>query len=320
MARIRRHHQPSLAALSAVLLLSFLAVQSALGETLPEDLNRQNVLQHLRDRDITTVEGLVDSLPTLHKAHSVLVFKSQALGADFISSQNPRVISYGADSRFVLSWVTDPNSPFYEKVEFLEPVRDNWAAGIIDFSATAPVIRYPPICSSCHGQLNKPLWGHTPSFPGTEGERLDDSRADDGLDRISDDAASVLRHARSSTDPRLTPLGLQRTIPTTTPTHTRTSLVTPIPLVDDLGITLGWRHIEVLFHKTFLEGNLNAAQTALCESSFYPSYGHTVFPYMDDRYRQDKSLSARGDTGAFLEGIKRQHYENQVYHNIEEGF
>ena len=316
----------ALAALAALLLLPLPVARAATSATLPEDLNRQNILRHVRDRDIRTVEGLVGSLPPLHKAHSVLVYKSQALGSEFVSRDHPRVISWGADSRFVLSWSTDPNSPLYQAVEFLEPVRDSWAAGIIDFSGTAPVIRYPAICSTCHGHLNKPLWGQTPDFPGTEGERGDVGGIL-GRTPITDEAALLLHHAADSANPRLAPLNLRDVIGDSVPTHTRTSLATSrdapanvsarieIPLVDDLGITLGWRHSQVLFHRAISEGRLEATHSTPCTSG-------DRFPRLE-RYMQDVSLAARGDTGALLEGIEGFEflkYLNVGYHRIEDGF
>ena len=67
----------------------------------------------------------------------------------------------------MLSWGTDPESPFRESVEFLSRGRDRWVAGVIDFSGERAEIREPAVCSSCHGRLGKPLWGQA-RYAGTE--------------------------------------------------------------------------------------------------------------------------------------------------------
>ena len=126
---------------------------------LPAEMTRHSLLNSVRDRQITSVEDFVAALPVLHKRHVAFVYRSEALFKEFISGQYPRVISWGADGRFVFSWSTDPASPGHEFVEFLKPERDRWIAGVIDFSGSTPTLREPAACASCHGQLHKPLWG-----------------------------------------------------------------------------------------------------------------------------------------------------------------
>ena len=172
--------------------------------TLPADLTRQNILGHIRTHGIDSVEGLVAALPRLHKLHAVLVYESEALFKDHVSAEHPRVVSWGANADFVLSWATDPDSPGYEGVEFLRPVEGDWVAGVIDFSGPSPRITEPEICGTCHGPLNKPLWGPNNFWDGTEGE----NESHRYTEPVTERAAEATLRAMRSSDPRLQPLHL----------------------------------------------------------------------------------------------------------------
>ena len=172
--------------------------------TLPADLTRQNILGHIRTHGIDSVEGLVAALPRLHKLHAVLVYESEALFNDHVSAEHPRVVSWGANADFVLSWATDPDSPGYEGVEFLRPVEGDWVAGVIDFSGPSPRITEPAICGTCHGPLNKPLWGPNNFWDGTEGE----NESHRYTEPVTERAAEATLRAMRSSDPRLQPLHL----------------------------------------------------------------------------------------------------------------
>ena len=152
----------------------------------------------------TTVERFVAALPTMHKRNFVLVYESLGLGKEFVSGDHPRVISWGADGRFMFSWQTNPaaSEEFRESVEFLHSTGTEWLAGVIDFSASSPEIRQPAVCGTCHGAVRKPLWAGG-DWPGTEG----DSEAM----RWGVDAYVHTRNAVESTSPRLEPLEFEAT-------------------------------------------------------------------------------------------------------------
>ena len=108
----RRRRLPSMAAtapppilLVCLLLTSPAAVQA---QILPEELTEDVVKAFLNDHDISTVDALVKALPPLHKRHFLSVFDSAGRSAAFTSLTHPRIISWGADSRFILSWSTSP--------------------------------------------------------------------------------------------------------------------------------------------------------------------------------------------------------------------
>ena len=255
--------------------------------TLPESFTRHDVVTHLHDNGITTVEDFIGSLPPLHRRHFALVFRSEGLARAHVSETRPRVVSWGADAEFVLSWGTDPESPFYESVEFLRPGRERWIAGVIDFSADAPEIREPAVCSTCHGHDNKPLWGQFPDFEGTDGNY--DPEYFDAIDGILD-----------STDPRLTQLDL----------GSRERFVR-FPGGDianvsrEAGNVLGWRHAEVLFRRIVAhEDYEQIARHMLCTE---PDVFQAMLPLAD------RHLSVLADSGDLIQGASVFGNSHQSY-------
>jgi len=284
-------------------------------------LNRLNVLVHLRDQGVTAVEGMIAALPPLHKRNVVLVFQSQAGNPEFVSAEFPRVVSYGADSRLVLSWSTNPRDPNYNTVEFLEPAGEKWAAGSIDFRGSVPVIRHPAGCSSCHGNLNKPLWGTSGQYPGTE----QDAPSGNGLySYISAAAYQNVRRAKASSDPRLTPLSIE--LPTLKTTSrgkevwsARLQSHAIVDQATDAAMTMQWRHEQVLFHRAVSNGHLRTAQLnrGICP------LGDSSAPINIPMAFRDAHLSMRADTGQYLEGVTNPHgthYCSRVYFCMQPDF
>ena len=119
--------------------------------------------QFLTEKAPGTVEQFVAALPQLHKERFVFVYNSDGLGAEHVSMEHPRVVTPGADGRFIFAWMTAPDAPsqLRHSVEFLvpEPEARSWNAGIIDFSDGTPRIAHPESCQGCHGTFGKPLWG-----------------------------------------------------------------------------------------------------------------------------------------------------------------
>ena len=117
--------------------------------------------QFLADHEPETPGEFISALPDLHKQHFTFAYHSQGLGAEFVSSTHPRAITWGADGEFVFAWQTNPNASemFRDSIEFLVPGDSSWIAGIVDFSGDEAAIVQPASCQTCHGSLNKPLWG-----------------------------------------------------------------------------------------------------------------------------------------------------------------
>ena len=263
---------------------------------LPAEMTRHSLLNSVRDRQITSVEDFVAALPVLHKRHVAFVYRSEALFKEFISGQYPRVISWGADGRFVFSWSTDPASPGHEFVEFLKPERDRWIAGVIDFSGSTPTLREPAACASCHGQLHKPLWGGIWTWLGTEGEG-----ANTAYPASPEIIANTLQVVES-TDRRIAPLELRpysrfggmREIPFPNGKS--------MPVTREIGAVFAWRHDEVLFGE--VRGRATYAEIArsvVCAGRH--GYGRKLKAYFEPA---EHHLSVLSDSGRLIQGSSVQ--------------
>ena len=232
------------AAFTIALLVSLLTV-TAKGQgvpaTLPETMTEDSVIDFVTEQEISTVEAFIQALPPLHKRHFVAVHGSASPAADFISTSHPRIISWGADASFVVTWTTNPGDPESDNVEFLQPVpaEGRWIAGVIDFSGDSPQLRHPEACAQCHGDLRKPLWGADDVHDGTEGETLGRT--------LSEDAVALHQTMAAPTHPRLTPLELNRyqNAPRTIGFANREPQVPNW----EFALVLALRHSEVLFKR-----------------------------------------------------------------------
>ena len=164
--------------------------------------------QFLAEHQPVTPEDFIAALPDLHKERFVFVYESDALGASHVSYEHPRVISFGADGRFVFAWLTDPDAPgeLRDSVEFLIPGDTGWTVGVIDFTEDAPQIAQPEVCQACHGAQPKPLW---PGFHwvGTDYDVPIPGMTDDESDEFKD---RTMRELLASTSGRIAPLHLER--------------------------------------------------------------------------------------------------------------
>ena len=194
---------------------------------------------------VTTVEEFIEALPDLYKERFVLNYQSEAAARDHVSYEHPRITAFGGDGRFTFAWNTDPDAqaPFRESVEFLRQNESDWSAGVIDFSGDTPSIVEPASCQSCHGSLNKPIWGVFEEWLGTE-------YALTGANMfVSDTIAAATRAVHYSTDPRIEPLSFYGS--SFTPEYTGRFLKTQDQsyyktAVAEAGAVWSWRHAEVL--------------------------------------------------------------------------
>ena len=136
-------------------------------------------LQSLLSRqDIESVEELIAALPAAQRSRYALVFESRSLqGA---SLENPRVILYGADARFIVTYNGSPAQRGFRVVETMEFDDDSKefrlrellfperAAGV-DKVVVSEL--NPARCARCHGAPARPVWDTFPLWPGAYGER-----------------------------------------------------------------------------------------------------------------------------------------------------
>ena len=278
----------ALTALSMVVLPPDVVAQQQVAGGLPETLTQENVLDYIRTEGVSTVEAFIEALPPLHKRHFISVFESQSPAKEYISGTYPRVVSWGADARFVVAWTTDPASPTGNQVEFLQPVpaEGRWIAGVIDFAASPPTITQPETCKSCHGELNRPLWGAFPVWEGTETPLAEENTAQTFL---------LQKALATSTHPRLTPLELSDyRRPPRNFRFGNSWLGAPNW---EIGSVMSWRHAEVLFHRfKALEDYKQIAKAATC-SDFHPNF------YLAAQFSQaDFNLRRLSGTGEFVQG------------------
>ena len=195
-----------------------------------------------------TVEQFIAGLPALYKERFVMVYRSESPAQDHVSGEYPRIVSWGGDGRFIFSWNTDPATPvgMRDVVEFLRRGDTQWSAGMIDFSGATPTVTEPDSCRSCHGPLNKPLWGAYVQWDGTEYVHHDQTAGE------AQAYARYTQRAVESTDPRIEPLDFSLShFPRG---YQARFLKTPgrnpyVAAAEEAGNVMAWRHAEVLFRR-----------------------------------------------------------------------
>src|SRR3989440_4718067 len=135
----------------------------------------QALLSH---QDIGSVEELIAALPAAQRNRYALVFESRSLqGA---SPENPRVILFGPDARFIVTFNGSPAQRGFRVVETMEFDDDSKEfrlrellfperAGSPDKVVVSEV--NPQRCTRCHGAPPQPVWDTFPLWPGAYGER-----------------------------------------------------------------------------------------------------------------------------------------------------
>jgi len=132
----------------------------------------------LSHQDIGSVEELLAALPAAQRNRYALVFESRSLqGA---SPENPRVVLFGPDARFIVTFNGSPAQRGFRVVETMEFDDDSKefrlrelvfperAAGV-DKVVVSEV--NPQHCARCHGAPARPVWDTFPLWPGAYGER-----------------------------------------------------------------------------------------------------------------------------------------------------
>lgn len=135
----------------------------------------QALLQH---EHIETIEQLLPVLPEAQRSHYTLMFESRSLqGA---SIDNPRVILFGPDGRFILTFNGSPDQPGFGSVETMEFDAYTQAFRLRELQFVEPGRGGTPIvvsepnptrCTRCHGSPAQPVWDTMPLWPGAYGER-----------------------------------------------------------------------------------------------------------------------------------------------------
>ena len=220
-------------------MLTGFLMQVGYSQTLPEQLTADNVMSFVRANSIESAADLIESLPPLHKRHVSLVFASQALNKELVSKTHPRVVSWGADARFIFSWASNPEAP--DNIEFLQHGAERWDAGVIDFSGEEPELSNPEVCSTCHGQMKRPIWGDYDFWRGTS----------DDKDLEQSEWLQILSDLEASDNPRISPLELseKRVYPLVVTSSATGVMDSFVRFADEFGSMLSLRHAQVLFNR-----------------------------------------------------------------------
>jgi len=132
----------------------------------------------VRTHDVATVEELLAALPEAQRRDFALVFDSRSLQA--ASFENPRVVLYGPDARFVVTFNGDAAQRGFRTLETLEfdAVTREFRLRELEFPERpggAAAVRVsetnPERCTRCHGSPPHPVWDSFPLWPGAYGER-----------------------------------------------------------------------------------------------------------------------------------------------------
>ena len=129
-------------------------------------------------RQVRSIEGLLPELPASLRYRYALMFASRSLqGASF---NDPRVILYGPDARFIVTFNGDPSHRGFhalETMEFDEETKQfrfreiEFPASPSDPSAVTFSEANPDRCQQCHGNPARPVWDTQPLWRGAYGER-----------------------------------------------------------------------------------------------------------------------------------------------------
>ena len=254
---------------------------------LPESLSQDVLVEFIEARGIDSVAAVVEALPPLHRRHFLAVHGSHSPVAEFISTSHPRIVSWGADAQFVMTWTTsDDDHPFRDGLEFLEakPDEGRWVAGVIDFSGDSPALRHPSACAGCHGDNTKPLWGSN-RWQGTESEHSDS--------RATATERTLYATMADATHPRLVPL--ERWPYRTAETRLVPLQYAQVPANEEFSAMLSSRHAEVLFARLKARGDYRE----VAESMACGSYRSRVLELFEQSEFAPNRLSA---TGAQFQG------------------
>ena len=132
----------------------------------------------IEDKNLASIAEVLPYLSESFRSRYALMFQSRSLhGSDF---ENPRVLLYGKDAKFIVSFngaAEQKNYAALEISEFDEHRKEFQYREILfpeDMKTKGPVTfssANPEKCAQCHGTPARPLWDTHPLWPGAYGER-----------------------------------------------------------------------------------------------------------------------------------------------------
>lgn len=161
------------------ILLSLLFTIQSFGQV-QEPLSFQSLSNFIRANNIQSIEALLPLLPESYRRHYVLVYNSRS--RQDASMDHPRVISFGSDARFILTFNGEPGARGLNDLEIMEwSDTDGFQMREIRFPSVGASGSHgsshrgvtfdsnPTSCRECHGAVSRPLWNSYPFWPGVYG-------------------------------------------------------------------------------------------------------------------------------------------------------
>ena len=136
----------------------------------------------ITDNNVNSIESLLPLLPKELVSQYALVTQSRS--QQEASPSNPRVILFGSNAKFILTFNGDPKQKGYRTLEVTEFKDDTktFEYREISFSPGGKPSysqSNPSTCLQCHGTPPRPIWDSYPLWPGTYGSQeneLDSAR------------------------------------------------------------------------------------------------------------------------------------------------
>lgn len=160
-------------------LLLFLGTSGVAQAMLNDIKSFGHLKQLIQDREIRSVDQLLENLPDRYRKGHTLIYNTQALGQHLVSPARPRILFFGTTGEFMMTINSHPSggkAPVgdLEKVETIEFVGDRTYLREIEFDGvnspfSKTIETNPARCLTCHGSDPRGLWDPYNMWPGVYG-------------------------------------------------------------------------------------------------------------------------------------------------------
>lgn len=155
-------------------LVTLVIVAGGLGAQPADLLTIDGIKRYVDANGIRNVKTLLPALPSQLRKNFVLMETSR--GDRPATALTPRIISYSADARLLLSTGSHPGDELREVVDLAElnPATGFWKLRSLDFRQNPPALSADDSkCQRCHGSPARPLWSNYGDWPGAFGPDFD---------------------------------------------------------------------------------------------------------------------------------------------------
>ena len=145
-----------------------------------------DIVAFVQENQVSSVAELLEALPAELTESYTLMAESQS--RHDASVDQPRIIMYGTDARFLMGVSSHTDDPLREVIEMVEldSVTGYWRFSQLDFTVT-PAFHDTDesVCQGCHGMPLRPIWGQYPDWPGAFGADEDNMTAEQAASAIA---------------------------------------------------------------------------------------------------------------------------------------